>query len=164
MLEVINFNLNKNYRITTILRALKISRSTYYDWQNWTTSKQEKRHQRLRKLVVKIWKTNYKVYGYLRIAAVIRSLGIKISDRLTWKLMKECGIKSHMNKRYKKPTTQTEYDQRPNLAHLSSNGDVLYTDITYIQLINRKWVYLASVFDAKTRKVVSYSISKNMTS
>ncbi|WP_135394614.1 integrase core domain-containing protein, partial [Weissella confusa] len=39
---------------------------------------------------------------------------------------------------------------------------VLATDITYIQLMNREWVYLATVYDPEKRRVVSYGLSPEM--
>lgn len=40
---------------------------------------------------------------------------------------------------------------------------VWQTDITYIQLTNHSWVYLATVLDPEKRKVLGYKISDTMT-
>jgi len=40
---------------------------------------------------------------------------------------------------------------------------VWQTDITYIQLTNHRWVYLATVLDPEKRKVLGYKISDTMT-
>lgn len=39
----------------------------------------------------------------------------KISEYMTLKLMSELGIKSRMQKRYRKPKTVVSVDQKPNL-------------------------------------------------
>ena len=50
-------------------------------------------------------------------------------------------------KRPKKPTTNTDTSQKPNLMrHLADLSGVVTTDITYIHLINQNWVYLATLF------------------
>ncbi|WP_236154655.1 hypothetical protein [Lactobacillus delbrueckii] len=56
-------------------------------------------------------------------------------------------LKSRMvRKSYKKPTTTTDTPQKPNfMKNLDDLSGVLTTDITYIQLMNRNWVYLATV-------------------
>lgn len=62
--------------------------------------------------------------------------------------MHELGIQPTMyRKRPKKPTTNTDTSQKPNLMrHLADLSGVVTTDITYIHLINQNWVYLATLF------------------
>ncbi|MCT3046011.1 IS3 family transposase, partial [Leuconostoc mesenteroides] len=105
-------------------------------------------------------------YGYRRIAAFLRFiLNTEVGDRLVWELMNEMSLKSRMvRKSYKKPTTTTDTPQKPNLMkNLDDLSGVLTTDITYIQLMNRDWVYLATVYDPEKRRVVSYGLSSEMT-
>jgi len=49
------------------------------------------------------------------------------------------------------------------MKNLDDLSGVLTTDITYIQLMNRNWVYLATVYDPEKRRVVSYGLSSEMT-
>ena len=78
--------------------------------------------------------------------------------------MNEMSLTSRMvRKSYKKPTT-TDTPQKPSLMkNLDDLSGVLTTDITYIQLMNRNWVYLATVYDPEKRRVVSYGLSSEMT-
>ena len=88
----------------------------------------------------------------------------KISEYMTLKLMRELGIRSRMQKRYRKPKTVVTVDQKPNLIrHLHDLSGVWQTDITYIQLTNHRWVYLATVLDPEKRKVLGYKIGDTMT-
>lgn len=70
------------------------------------------------------------------------------SCRTIWQVMHELGIQSTMyRKRPKKPTTNTDTSQKPNLMrHLADLSGVVTTDITYIHLINQNLVYLATLF------------------
>ena len=78
---------------------------------------------------------------------------------MTLKLMRELGIKSRMQKRYRKPKTVVTVVQNPNLIRqLHDLSGVWQTDITYIQLTNHRWVYLATVL-----KVLGYKIGDTMT-
>jgi len=78
--------------------------------------------------------------------------------------MRELGIRSRMQKRYRKPKTVVTVDQKPNLIrHLHDLSGVWQTDITYIQLTNHRWVYLATVLDPEKRKVLGYKIGDTMT-
>ena len=78
--------------------------------------------------------------------------------------MRELGIKSRMQKRYRKPKTVVTVDQKPNLIrYLHDLSGFWQTDITYIQLTNHRWVYLATVLDSEKRKVLGYKIGDTMT-
>ena len=153
------------HRITSVLSALNIARSTYYQWKNWHPSQQETRRNALKTAIKAVYNTNREIYGYRRIAAFLRFiLNTEVGDRLVWELMNEMSLKSRMvGKSYKKPRTTTDTPQKPNLMkNLDDLSGVLTTDITYIQLMNRNWVYLATVYDPEKRRVVSYGLSSEM--
>ena len=69
-----------------------------------------------------------------------------------------------MCRRFKKPGTHVDYDQRPNLIKNLSGKSIWRADITYLQLENGVWVYLSTVFDDQTYKILSQKVSKHMTS
>ena len=104
------------------------------------------------------------MYGYPRLTvALYQMLGLKVSQWLVYRLMKELGIRSRMVRKISKPKTHTEYPQRPNLIKdLADQTRVLVADITYIPL-QRSWLYLASVYNPTTRRVIAYNIGSEMT-
>ena len=163
-LPLVNQFLAQGYALVRILSALKIKSSTYYNWRHWQPSRQEKRRESLKPYILDVWKT-FKFYGYRRIAAYSQQTdGPKVSEYMTLKLMRELGIKSRMQKRYRKPKTVVTVDQKPNLIrHLHDLSGVWQTDITYIQLTNHRWVYLATALDPEKRKVLGYKIGDTMT-
>jgi putative transposase len=165
VLPIIDKSLARGHRITRVLSALKIPKSTYSDWLRWEPSAQEIQHKNLRTAVESIYKANHGIYGYRRIAKAMRDLfKLAISDRFVWQLMSEAGIKSRMQKRYNKPTTVNDKDQMPNLiAGLDDLSGVITTDITYIQLTDKRWVYMASAYDPENRQVLAYQIADAMT-
>lgn len=79
--------------------------------------------------------------------------------------MKEVGIQSNLyHRHYSKPKTYTDTPQKPNLmAKLDDLSGVIATDITYIQLLSKKWVYLATAYDPENRKVLAYKVAAHMT-
>lgn len=79
--------------------------------------------------------------------------------------MHELGIQSTMyRKRPKKPTTNTDTPQKPNLMrHLADLSGAVTTDITYIHLINQNWVYLATAYDPQARQVLAWKVGQQMT-
>ncbi|TOZ00435.1 IS3 family transposase, partial [Leuconostoc pseudomesenteroides] len=163
-MPLVNQFLAQGYALVRILSALKIKPSTYYNWRHCQPSQQEKRRESLKPYILDVWKT-FKFYGYRRIVAYSQQTdGPKVSEYMTLKLMRELGIRSRMQKRYRKPKTVVTVAQKPNLIrHLHDLSDVWQTDITYIQLTNHRWVYLATVLDPEKRKVLGYKIGDTMT-
>ena len=57
-----------------------------------------------------------RIYVYCRIAAYRQQYnGTKVSEYMTLELMRKLGIKSRMQKRYRKPKTVVTVDQKTNL-------------------------------------------------
>ena len=104
------------------------------------------------------------MYGYPRLTILLnQKFSFNVSAGLIYRLMKGLGIQSRMINRRKKPKTYSTVEQRPNLIkQLKDKSTVLLTDITYI-LVNNRWAYLASLYDPKTRRVVSHKMSHHMT-
>lgn len=104
------------------------------------------------------------MYGYPRLTILLnKKFQFVVGTGLIYKLMCELGIKSRMIKKWKKPKTHTTVEQRPNfIKTLSDKSTVLLTDITYIR-VNQKWVYLASLYNPETRRVMYHKIGEHMT-
>ncbi|QIL50046.1 IS3 family transposase [Weissella coleopterorum] len=162
-LKIINDNLQVGHRITKILNVLRIPRSTYYGYIHWKPGKTLLRRNFIKQKVLDAW-LKYPMYGYPRLTILLnRQLKIKISQRMVYKQMYALKIRSRMTKRINKPKTHTEYDQRPNLIKgLPDQSNILLTDITYIPVKNT-WVYLASMYNPVTRRVISYKVGSHMT-
>lgn len=104
------------------------------------------------------------MYGYRRMTKLFKDvLNYSVSTYLIYQIMKHLGIQSRMTKSRKKPKTYSEVAQKPNLIKsLTDKSKILLTDITYIPVKNR-WVYLASLFDPETRRVISHKVGEYMT-
>jgi putative transposase len=103
------------------------------------------------------------MYGYRRISKYSKTHdhAPTISTYMALKLMRQLNIKSIMVKRYRKPTTKNDYAQRENIIReFDDLSGIWSTDITYLQLANKKWVYLATAYNPETRSVLSYKIGK----
>ncbi len=104
------------------------------------------------------------MYGYPRLAKLINhKYALGVSRRLVHQLMCELGIRSRMIKKLNKPKSYVTEMQRPNLVKNQVDQlNVLLTDITYIR-VKQKWVYLATLYDPRTRRVMAHKVSEHMT-
>ncbi len=121
------------------------------------------RRQQIKEKVLTSW-LSYPMYGYPRMSKYFNEvLKCPVSRYLIYRLMRELGIYSRMIKKLKKPKTYTEVAQLPNLIRKMNDwSKVLLTDITYIR-VKGKWVYLASLYNPETRRVISHKIGSHMT-
>lgn len=55
------------------------------------------------------------------------------------------------------------YPQRPNLVKHHPKKTLWSADITYVQLMDGRWVYLSSIYDWIKRRVVGFAVDKWMT-
>ncbi|QIL51269.1 IS3 family transposase [Weissella coleopterorum] len=155
----------RGYRLTMILNKLRIPRQTYYNWINHHPSRREQDDQRIGKIMLNIWRDNYKVYGRPCLQMALRSFVIRIGTSRIIRLMHQFNIRSLMCRRFKKTGTHVDYDQRPNLIkNCDKKVSIWRTYITYIEEYPGHWVYLSSIYSESNHKIIAYKVANQMTS
>ncbi len=146
---------------------MKVSRSGYYRWVHRKPSDTHKRQAKLKKRIQHHFNGFKQRYGSLKITAKLREEGWVISPKTVAKFMKEMGLVSRVVKKYK-ATTNSKHNQPvfPNLVDrqfkVEAPNHTWVSDITYVAT-QQGWVYLASVMDLYSRKIVGYSMGSRMT-
>jgi len=147
--------------------VLKVSTSGYYKWLKHKPSAREKRRKRLEKRIRHYFYHFKKRSGSPTITAVLREEGHRVSSRTVSRLMKEMGLRSITVRKYK-ATTNSKHSMPVHDNVLNRQFKVLapnkawVTDITYIRT-GEGWLYLASVMDLFSRKIVGWSVGSRMT-
>ncbi len=147
---------------------MKVSRSGYYKWVNRKPSKREQRRKWLKTRIQHHFYRLQKRPGSPVITAVLRDEdGCNVSSKTVSRLMKEMGLKSITVRKYK-ATTNSKHNMpvHDNVLDrqfkVSAPNKVWVTDITYVAT-NEGWLYLASVMDLYSRKIVGWSTGARMT-
>lgn len=148
-------------------KILKVDRSSYYHWIN-NGSKLEKIDKDLCNLVGVVFFNSRRTYGTRRIKSnLLQNYGFIVSRRRITKVMKYLNISVKMKRRYKINTTDSNHDlpiakNLINRDFYASYANEKYVgDITYIPT-EQGWVYLATVIDLYSRKIVGWSMDDNM--
>jgi putative transposase len=106
-------------------------------------------------------------YGYRRITNELRIEGLAVNHKRVARLMREDNLLAIQPKLFVKTTDSSHpFEVKLNLAaRMSVTGpnQLWVADLTYIRL-RREFVYLAVVLDKYSRKVVGWSLSKNLKS
>jgi len=107
-------------------------------------------------------------YGSPRMTVELNRRGYPCSENKIAVLMQRHGIKAKMDRRFKgRPWSERSYIKKPNL--LSEYGEptrchqIWVADFTYTR-IKGQFVYLSTIMDLYSRKIVGYHISKKRTS
>jgi len=153
--------------VTRICEVLEISRSGYYEW----VKERERRQQcQATYLLVKIkeaYEKSRRTYGSRRITVDLRAEGINIGKNKVAKIMHDNGIKAKTKRRYKLTTNSShKLPIAPNLLKISPKAEeadkIWVADITYIWT-REGWVYLSSILDTCTRRIVAWKLSQRLT-
>lgn len=148
-------------------RVLNVSRSGFYKWLNYKPGMKEQRRTKYETLVKDTYQEFKAMYGSRRIAEELKDTGHNCSVNFIAKIMKKHNIKAHNGKGFKYPKKgAAAYNISDNILwrdFKATKPNTKWTsDITYIW-VNDKWMYLATVMDLYSRKIVGWSLDLTMT-
>lgn len=149
-----------------MLKILGVSLSGYKAWKKRKPSKTELRRNKIKEEIVDIYNASYQNYGAPKITVELRKNGETISERTVGKYMNEIGIKAQWIKPYTRTTVNPDFSSSlKNILNEQFNPEhpnaVWCSDITYIW-IDEGFVYLTSIMDLYSRKIIAWTLSKTL--
>lgn len=156
-----------NHDVTLMCRILGVSTSGYYAWRRRKPSKRALANERLAKLIVQIHEESRGTYGYPRIHAMLRKIGIRCSKKRVARLMKAAGLEGISRRKHRGTTRRNpRAAASPDLVHRRFTADapnrLWVADITQHET-REGWLYIAAVIDVFSRKVVGWAMGKRAT-
>jgi len=155
-----------NYPISKMCLWAKVSRSGYYEWRDRAPSATAVRREELAALVRFAFEHSDGTSGYRRIHAQLRRWGHYFDDETVRSVMRELGLVACQPRPFR-PVTTIAGDAAavPDLLRrdftAGAPGYKLVGDITYIPTWEG-WLYLATVLDCFSKKVVGYAMASHM--
>ncbi|WP_425320938.1 IS3 family transposase [Actinomyces bowdenii] len=155
-----------NYPISSMCRWARVSRSGYYSWRDRPQSCRDIRRKELEALVRAEFGASDGTYGYRRITACLGRRVVVVHGDTVRCLMRQAGlVVAQPHRKVRTTTPAADVGSRPDLVErdftAKAPGRKWVGDITYI----RTWVgfvYLATVLDCATKKVVGYAMADHM--
>lgn len=149
-----------------MLKYLGVSKSGYIAWKKHIPSNKQKFKESIGEQIQEIWRESKQIYGAPKITQKLREKGITIAERTVGKYMKELGIKAHWIKPWTITTTNSDFSSKlKNILNQQFNPErpnaIWCSDITYIWTAEG-FVYLTSVMDLYSRKIIAWTLSKNL--
>lgn len=157
------------YEVKRLCEVLELNRSSYYKWLSGRQARAARQH-RDRALAEKIREVHGEsggAYGSPRVTAELREKGLPVNEKRVARVMRAftiTGIRLRRRVRTTVPdpaaTLVPDLFQRDFTA--PEPGWKYMGDITYLPLANGEFLYLATVLDCFSRRVVGWSIADHM--
>jgi putative transposase len=154
------------YPVTMLCRMLGVSKSGYYAWRSRPPSNRSCEDAVLTEKIREIHGRSRDTYGYPRVHAELRSLGIVCGRRRVARLMRAAGLRGCMRGK-KRRTTRRDPRAAPAPDLLRRDfvagqpNKVWLADITYIPT-REGFLYLAFILDTHSRRIVGWSMDSHM--
>ena len=154
------------FSIQGMSKVLNASKSGYCSWLKRSPSERTVQNQRLAEKIIDLHQKSRKTYGHRRIHADLKAEKISCSLHRVARLMRQHGIRPKTVKKFK-ITTDSKHNLpvQENILNRQFNVKSLNQrwvgDITYIPT-REGWLYLATVLDLCSRRVVGWSMSHRM--
>jgi putative transposase len=155
-----------SYPISLLCRILRVSRSGYYGWKVRPPSERDRENAALTEKIREIHSRSRQLYGYPRIHAELRALGVRCSRKRVARLMRKAGLRGCLRARKKRTTRRDSYAApvpdlvKRNFAAAAPNK-IWTADITYVGT-REGFLYLAFILDVYSRKVVGWSMASHL--
>lgn len=148
---------------------LEVSRAAFYDWARHVPSKRQRRDEELVEKIKTVHKDSKGTYGSPRVHAELRGRGEVCGENRIARLMQRNGIVGRAKRRFKR-TTIPDPDAMSAAVDLVKRVfgpatieiDRLWcSDISYVRTWEG-WMYLATVIDVASRRVVGWAMADHM--
>ena len=150
-----------HYPTSSMCRWAGVSRSGYYSWRDRPESITRAKRKELSIIIKDVFKDSDRTYGCRRIQACLGRRGVRVDGATIRSIMRELGLEAAQPRAKVRTTVPAEdLDERPDLVGqdftTDEPGRKWCGDITYINTW-AGFVYLATVLDCCTKKVVGYA-------
>ncbi|HDR7364849.1 MULTISPECIES: IS3 family transposase [Bacillus] len=145
-----------------LCNVLELPRSTFYRWLQRTEDLRNDIEEKIKDVCLR-----HKLrYGYRRVTAVLRKMGLCINHKKVLRIMNKYHILSKVRRKKKKYINGTEPVVAPHRLErqfeASAPNEKWFTDVTYL-LFGERTLYLSTIMDAFNREIISYVISESQT-
>ena len=154
------------YSISLLCRVLGVSRSGYHAWKGRPPSRRSVEDSSLIVRIREVHQSSRRTYGYPRVHAELRSLGVECGRRRVARLMRDDGLEGCMRGK-RRSTTRQDAKAAPaadlvDRRFLAASPDRLWlADITYLPT-REGFLYLSFILDACSRKIVGWSMANRL--
>ncbi|MGW6026557.1 IS3 family transposase [Streptomyces sp. NPDC055099] len=157
------------YEVKRLCQVLDVNRSSYYKWLAGAEARAARQCQdrALAEEIRQVHGESGGAYGSPRITAELREKGRQVNEKRVARIMRTFSITGvRLRRRVRTTVPDPATSPVPDLFQrdftASEPGRKYMGDITYLPLASGQFLYLATVLDCFSRKVVGWSIANHM--
>ncbi|WP_241138709.1 IS3 family transposase [Bacillus mycoides] len=148
--------------VQELCKVLELPRSSFYRWLQMAERPKDELEEKVKKVCLR-----HKLrYGYRRVTATLRKMGLCVNHKKVLRIMRQYHILSKVRRKKKKYMNGAEPVVAPHRLErqfeASAPNKKWFTDVTYL-LFGERTLYLSTIMDAFNREIISYVISESQT-
>jgi len=154
----------REYGVGLLCETLRVSRGGYYEWRRRKRCPRSIEDCAIKKRVGHYHAKSRGSFGYRMIHSYVSEEGVDCGRDRTLRLMREMGIQGCQTKRFKPLGTDSSHDYgyASNLLgemESTRRPDQAWVADTTCLKVRSGWLYLATVMDLHSRRIVGWSVS-----
>lgn len=157
------------FEVKRLCEVLELNRSSYYKWLSGRQARQARQRadERLAAQIREVHAESGGAYGSPRVTAELKDKGLPVNEKRVARVMRTFSITGvRLRRRVRTTVCDPAAALVPDLFRRDFTapepGIKYMGDITYLPLENGEFLYLATVLDCFSRKVVGWSIADHM--
>lgn len=151
------------HSVTHMCRLLGVSSSGFYAWRARGASCRQREDARLLKRIRAIFADSGQTYGSPRVHAVLQAEGWSVAGKRVARLMRQAGLRARRKQGYRQRRKRSAEPVAPNLLQQDFKAQGLnekwLADIVQLQTAEG-WLKLGVVMDARSRRIIGWSMSR----
>ena len=158
------------HHVATACALLEVSTSAYYQWSRRLPSAHARADAELGERIERIHRDSRGTYGAPRVHAQLHRSGVGVGPRRVARLMRERGLAGRCRRRFQRTTIPDPHApvavdllQRDFAVDARELNQAWCGDITYVRTWEG-WLYLTTVIDLGSRRVVGWAMADHMRS
>ena len=148
---------------------LEVSTSAFYDWHRHVPSTRQLADEQLGRRIQAIFDQSGGTYGWPRVHQALRREGVHVSRKRVARIMRQKGLVGRCRRRWTKTTISDPDVATVDLLKRAFGPGTVEVDRVYVSDITyiwtwEGWLYLATVIDLASRRVVGWAMADHMRS
>ena len=157
----------EHHNVAKACELLEVSRSAFYDWHQHRPSARALADEALGAHIQVIFDDSRGTYGWPRVHQELRRQGVHASRKRVARIMRQKGLIGRCRRRWTKTTFSDPETKAADLIKRAFGPGTVELDRVYVSDITyiwtwEGWLYLATVIDLASRRVVGWSMADHM--
>lgn len=157
----------ERHNVAKACELLEVSRSAFYDFAQHRPSARALADEQLGERIEEIFDASRGTYGWPRVHKALRKEGVHASRRRVARIMRQKGLVGRCRRRKTKTTISDPETRAVDLLKRAFGPETVELDRVYVSDITyiwtwEGWLYLATVIDLASRRIVGWSMADHM--